>query len=248
MTSATPDFVSESTEKAAALDTTSGSAASTTDNYTSFADAKTLDDLLGLEPAKDVLPKAEIDPTALVDHAGQLQELGLQYGWGMTTLFEKTIEQIYLQSGWGWAGSIMLAAVVVRGATFFFQALSSDKMAALAAMKPVTQPIQEKMEAAIARGDQQQAQIYKMQQAQIMQPVMGGVFSMGGFMIVQGWIGFCAFRFLRAMGELPVPGMSVDGFLWFTDLTVRDPYFILPAATTAIFYTVFKASTQTLTN
>jgi YidC/Oxa1 family membrane protein insertase len=34
--------------------------------------------------------------------------------------------------------------------------------------------------------------------------------------------------------------MAQDGFAWFTDLTVRDPYFILPAATTAIFYAIFK--------
>jgi YidC/Oxa1 family membrane protein insertase len=217
-------------------------ATSTTADTTAAAsnDPKTIDDLLGLEPAKDVIPKAEIDPTALVDHAGQLKELGLDYGWGMTTVFESTIEQIYLNSGWGWAGSIMAAGVVVRGATFFFQALSSDKMAAMASLKPVTAPIQEKLEAAIARGDKQQEQLLKMQQAQIMAPYMGGIFSMGGFMLIQAWIGFSAFRCLRAMGELPVPGMVHDGFLWFSDLTVRDPYFILPATTTAIFYAIFK--------
>jgi YidC/Oxa1 family membrane protein insertase len=184
--------------------------------------------------------KADIDPTALIDHAGQLKELGLDYGWGMTTLFERTIEQIYLQSGWGWAGSIMVAGVAVRGATFVFQALSSDKMAAMAAMKPVTAPIQEKLDAAIARGDKEQEQLLKMQQAQILKPYMGGIFSMGGFMLVQAWIGFSAFRCLRAMGSLPVPGMVHDGLFWFTDLTVRDPYFILPAATTAIYYAIFK--------
>lgn len=186
------------------------------------------------------LPKAEFDPTRLIDHAGHMKELGLDYGWGMTTLFEKTIESIYLTSGWGWAGSILAAGVVVRCATFFFQALSSDRMASMAQLKPVTQPLQEKMEAAIARGDKQQADLYRMQQQQIMKPYVGGFLSMGGFMIIQAWIGFSAFRFLRAMADLPVPGMNQDGYLWFTDLTLRDPYFILPAATTAIMYTVFK--------
>jgi YidC/Oxa1 family membrane protein insertase len=201
-----------------------------------------MDDLLGLDPVKteDVIPKAEIDPTQLIDHAGQLKELGLDYGWGLTTVFERTIEQIYLNSGWGWAGSIMVAGVAVRCATFFFQALSSDKMAALAALKPLTSPIQEKLDDAIARGDKAAEQRYKMQQAQIMQPHMGGVFSMGGFMIVQAWIGISAFRCLRAMGELPVPGMAHDGFFWFKDLTTSDPYYILPAAITGIFYAIFK--------
>lgn len=207
-----------------------------------MGEAKTLDELFGSEPVKDTLPIAEIDPTRLIDHAGQLKELGLDYGWGMTSLFENCIETIYLQSGWGWAGSIMAAGVVVRCATFFLQALSSDKMAAMSALAPITKPLQEKMEAAIARGDKQQVDLYRMQQAEVMRPYVGGIASMGGFMVMQGWIGFSAFRFLRAMGELPVPGMEHDGFLWFTDLTTRDPYFILPVATSAIMYTVFKVS------
>jgi YidC/Oxa1 family membrane protein insertase len=222
------------------VNNTSEATSTTATNAASLNDSKTIDDLLGLEPTKDVIPKAEFDPTALIDHAGQLKELGLDYGWGMTTLFEKTMEQIYLNTGYGWAGSIIIAGVAVRCVTFFFQALSSDKMANLAALKPVTQPIQEKLEEAIARGDKNQEQMLKMKQAQIMAPHMGGMFSMGGFMVIQGWIGFCAFRLLRAMGELPVPGMTQDGLLWFTDLTVRDPYFILPAATTGIFYAIFK--------
>lgn len=203
-------------------------------------DSKTIDELLGASPTKDVLPTAEIDPTRLIDHAGQLNELGLDYGWGMTTVFERMIEQIYLNSGWGWAGSIVTAGVAVRLFTFYFQALSSNQMAKMASLGPVTKPIQEKMEAAIARGDKQQEQLYRLQQAEIMKPYMGGFASMGGFMFIQAWVGFSAFRFLRAMAELPVPGMAHDGFLWFSDLSARDPYFILPAATTAIMYTVFK--------
>jgi YidC/Oxa1 family membrane protein insertase len=96
------------------------------------------------------------------------------------------------------------------------------------------------MEAAIARGDKQQEHVYKMQLAQIMRPYVGGMASTGGFMIMQMWIGIGAFRCLRAMGTLPVPGMVEDGFLWFSDLTSRDPYFVLPLLTTTIFYATIK--------
>jgi YidC/Oxa1 family membrane protein insertase len=239
VTSTTPEIAPAGIDKAPVVNGT-WDTTTTGDPAASSPDSQALLNLLdNHEPVK-----RDIDPTALIDHAGQLKELGLDYGWGMTTVFEKTIEQIYLQSGWGWAGSIMVAGVAVRGATFFFQALSSDKMAAMAAMKPVTAPIQEKLDAAIARGDKQQEQLLKLQQAQILKPYMGGMFSMGGFMIVQAWIGFSAFRCLRAMGSLPVPGMVSDGFFWFSDLTVRDPYFLLPAATTAIFWAIFKVSSR----
>ncbi|KAF1935846.1 mitochondrial export translocase Oxa1 [Clathrospora elynae] len=245
VTAATPALAPAGINKAAVVDGASVSTNTGIDGASTTADLKPLDELFDAVPVKDVLPVAEVDPTRLIDHAGHMKELGLDYGWGMTTMFEKMIEAVYLQSGWGWAGSIMAAGVAVRCTTFYLQALSSDKMAAMAALKPVTQPLQEKMEAAIARGDKQQADLYKLQQQQIMKPYVGGFLSMGGFMIVQGWIGFSAFRFLRAMAEMPIPGMVNDGFLWFTDLTVRDPYFILPAATTAIMYTVFKTGGET---
>lgn len=240
VTSTTPELAPAGIDKPAVVDGTSTTTSVNADGASTLSGSKTVDELLSVDPVQGTIPASEIDPTRLIDHAGQLQELGLDYGWGMTTLFERTIEMIYLQSGWGWAGSIMAAGVVVRCATFFFQALSSDKMAAMAALGPVTKPLQDKMEAAVAKGDKQLADLYRLQQQEIMKPYVGGFLSMGGFMIVQGWIGFCAFRFLRAMGNLPVPGMSEDGFLWFSDLTVRDPYFILPAATTAVMYTVFK--------
>jgi YidC/Oxa1 family membrane protein insertase len=235
VTSTASEFASTHIEKAPAVDTTAAAAA---ESATPFDTSSAISDLL--ETAEPV--KADFDPTALITHGGQLKELGLDYGWGMTTIFERTIEQIYLQSGLGWAGSIMVAGVAVRCVTFYLQAMSSDKMAAMASMKPLTAPIQEKLDAAILRGDKQQEQILKMQQAQILAPYMGGVFSMGGFMLAQAWIGFSAFRCLRAMGSLPVPGMVNDGYLWFSDLTVRDPYCVLPVVTTAIFYTIFKVS------
>jgi YidC/Oxa1 family membrane protein insertase len=203
-----------------------------------------VEDVLSADPVKT---EAGIDPTQLIDHAGQLRELGLDYGWGMTTTIEKLIETIYLQSGWGWAGSIMATTLAVRFGMFFLQALSSDKMAAMAAMKPVTQPIQEKLDAAIARGDNQQVQLLRMQQAQVMKPFIGGSVAMFGLMGVQMWVGISAFRLLRAMGDLPVPGMTKDGFLWFGDLSTHDPYYLLPITTSAIMYTIFKVCFLTLT-
>lgn len=236
VTTATPEIAPAGIDKAAVTESTITPAEGTSSSY----DPKTLEDLLGSEPVKDVVPKPEIDPTQLIEHAGQLKELGLDYGWGITTMFEKLIETMYLQTGWGWAGSIVATTVVVRSGMFVFQAMSSDKMAALAALSPVTKPLQEKMSAAMAAGDKQKADLYKMQQAAIMKPHIGGMASMAGFTVVQAVVGFCAFRFLRAMGEMPVPGMAHDGFLWFSDLTARDPYFILPATTTFIMYKVFK--------
>ena len=36
-------------------------------------------------------------------------------------------------------------------------------------------------------------------------------------------------------GDLQVPSLTVGGALWFTDLTIADPYYLLPITASAIF-------------
>ena len=57
---------------------------------------------------------------------------------------------------------------------------------------------------------------------------------------VQVPIGFGTFRLMRGMAYLPVPGLDTGGLLWFSDLTLSDPLFILPVATAAVYATTFK--------
>ena len=33
---------------------------------------------------------------------------------------------------------------------------------------------------------------------------------------------------LRKMAQLPVESMTMGGLAWFTDLTIYDPYYVLP--------------------
>lgn len=56
--------------------------------------------------------------------------------------------------------------------------------------------------------------------------------------------GYGMFRLTRNMCELPVPGMETGGILWFYDLTIADPYFILPVVTGAGTYFMFKVGQQ----
>ena len=195
VTTATPEIAPAGIDQAAVTESTVTPA----DSASSMLDAQTLDELLG--NTKVVRDAVEFDPTKLIDHPGELAELGLEYGWGMTTVFEKLMETIYLNSGWGWAGTIVATTVVVRSGLFVFQALSSDKMAGMAALKPVTAPLQEKLDAAIKAGDKRQADLIKMQQAHIIKPYMGGVIMTGGFTAAQAYVGFCAFRLLREIGR-----------------------------------------------
>lgn len=58
--------------------------------------------------------------------------------------------------------------------------------------------------------------------------------------VCQMFLGFGAFRLLRNMVSLPVPGLDEGGLLWIKDLTVSDPYFILPMVTALAFHLSIK--------
>ena len=51
---------------------------------------------------------------------------------------------------------------------------------------------------------------------------------------------FGMFRLLRGMAALPVPGLEDGGILWFQDLTMPDPFYILPVASAAVMYYIMK--------
>lgn len=52
------------------------------------------------------------------------------------------------------------------------------------------------------------------------------------------------FRLFRAMAALPVPSLETGGLAWFTDLTIHDPYYILPMASIALTSLLFKVGIQ----
>lgn len=50
---------------------------------------------------------------------------------------------------------------------------------------------------------------------------------------------------LRRMVNAPVEAFGSGGLLWFIDLTSKDPYFILPAITSATMFLTLKFGTET---
>lgn len=64
-------------------------------------------------------------------------------------------------------------------------------------------------------------------------------------MIIQGVIGFCGFRLMKAMVDLPVPGLTDGGFLWLTDLTLTDGYLLLPLFMAGTMHVIARLGGET---
>lgn len=45
---------------------------------------------------------------------------------------------------------------------------------------------------------------------------------------------------LRKMAYLPVPSMQTGGLLWFPDLTLGDPFYILPVVVTGTMFFILE--------
>ena len=181
-----------------------------------------------------------VEAPVVQEHVGWLKELGLDFGWGPTAMMQTLLENVHFYTGLPWWASIAVATLTVRAVVFPLYLRSTDTSARMAAVRPLTKELQPKMLEARMAGD-------RLKQAQLTQELQG-VYRAAGIkmstifmpMVVQVPFGFGMFRLVRNMAELPVPGMDASGVLWFMDLTVSDPFFILPAATAGLMYLAFK--------
>jgi YidC/Oxa1 family membrane protein insertase len=49
---------------------------------------------------------------------------------------------------------------------------------------------------------------------------------------------------MRRMAQLPVESMKYGGILWFTDLTVPDPFYLLPILTASTLLTIVEVGVR----
>jgi len=122
----------------------------------------------------------------------------------------------------------MITAFASRACIFPLFLRSMDTTARLSALKPVLDPISERLRQAGRDGNRMAQQDA---QAEMLQAhARAGIRYQDMLipMLSQGMLAYCGLKLLRAMANLPVPGFQDGGILWFADLTVRDPYLVLP--------------------
>lgn len=174
------------------------------------------------------------------DRIGYLKEIGLDYGWGPTAMIEWGLEHIHVYAGLPWWASIMATALTFRLCLLPLFKKSSDMGARQQAMQHITKPLSEKMMLAFRTNDTENAAKLRQELKSINQRAGIKLSSMFTPALLQGVFGFCAFKLLRAMANLPVPGLEEGGLWWFSDLTQTDPYYALPAIMAVSMHFVFR--------
>lgn len=113
----------------------------------------------------------------------------------------------------------------------------------LAAIQPEMQRVRESVIAQVRaqneRGLQQaQAEMQQLHQVHDIKPWKGLL------PMLQAPLAFGFFRVIKGMSVLPVPGVENESVAWITDVTVHDPFFVLPLATSALLYLSLKKGAE----
>ena len=204
-------------------------------------------------PDAPVLP-SELDLAAIADlgsanilnmpeDIGYLSKLGLDYGWGPTSVMQWVIEHVHVYSGWGWGGTIIATALLLRAAMFYPQIRSLKFNAVMQKMRadPRSKEAMDLVKKGYQTGDKEQLQKGQFMNKMLKQEY-GAATSGMLWSFLQIPFSFGLFRIISGMAHIPVPSLETSGFLWFTDLTATDPYFILPAVGSALLFGAMMVS------
>jgi YidC/Oxa1 family membrane protein insertase len=158
---------------------------------------------------------------------GYLHSLGIDFGWGTTSIVQTLMESLHVVTGLPWWGTVLASVFLIRAAQFPGYCKMSSMTARMKEINPVVAPIVEKMKEAQKRNDMQAMAMHRQE--------MSDMFRMAGvnrlwlvFPFTQIPVFYGFYKILRGMAEAPVPALQNEGLLWFQDLSAADPTMMLP--------------------
>ncbi|KAI5364918.1 Putative membrane insertase YidC/ALB3/OXA1/COX18 [Septoria linicola] len=213
--------------------TAATSSSSSSSSFSSFSNIDTI-------TLDQVSKNAILAPDAIPEQIGYLHAIGVDYGYGPTSIIQWVLEHAHVALNLPWWGAIVLTAASLRLILFPLYLKMSDSQARASALAPVLKPFNDKMVSEMRNNNTAAAMQAQQQIAAIKK--RAGISTAGMFapMIAQGVLGYCGFRLMRHLATLPVPGLTNGGFLWVTDLTMTDGYLLLPLIMAGTMHVVVR--------
>ena len=133
-----------------------------------------------------------------------------------------------------WGVAIILITIIVKGAMYWLTKKQYESMAKMRALQPKMQQLKERFGDDRQKMSQGMMELYKKEKVN----PMGGCFPL----LLQMPIFLALYWVLLESVEL----RHAEFFLWITDLSVKDPYFVLPVLTGASMYLLQKLQPMTI--
>lgn len=174
------------------------------------------------------------DAARILAEGETFASLGLG-GYSPVGLIQSAMELIHSTTGLPWWGSIVLSTLCLRLLFIPVSIFLQKNAIKMHNVNPEIEKMKEKQQVYMLAGNLEMANherskmnaVFKKHGIRPVLSVMPALFQ-GVFMV-------SFFMALRGMANAPVTSMMAGGMLWFPDLTVPDPSFILPIISSAGF-------------
>ncbi|KAI8640597.1 60Kd inner membrane protein-domain-containing protein [Parasitella parasitica] len=200
------------------------------------------------DSARELIQQATqtTSPDALVNAASQIGEFKALGLCNFTPVggLEAMFEYIHVYSGLPWWGTIAVATVAVRVALLPLMVKIQRNNARLMNINPDVTRIMDNLKSAQSQGDSLATGKYTQEIQTLFKKNECHPMKSMGLPLIQMPVMISFFMAIRAMAEMPVPGLQDQGILWFTDLAAKDPYYVLPVVSAAGVMAVLEAGTE----
>lgn len=188
-------------------------------------------------PALPAIPAIPDIPVAAIADIGITGEptfvsLGLG-GWWPSGIVQNVLEFFHIGLDLPWWGAIAIGTVCVRLLVSPLVIIAQRNAAVMHNIQPEMQEINMKLSEARQMGNQLESA--KQTQELMLFMTEKGCSPLKSMItpIAQAPIFISFFMGIRQMVNAPVESLETGGMLWFTDLTLSDPYYLLPLITSA---------------
>ncbi|KAH8305061.1 hypothetical protein KR059_004054 [Drosophila kikkawai] len=196
-------------------------------------------------PTPPVLGTNGIDVIEAVNASGEatFASIGLG-GWSPIGIVQNCMEFLHCTWDLPWWGAIAIGTLVVRTIIFPLVIVAQRNSAKMNNNMPQMQMLQLKMTEARQSGNAIESARYAQEMMLFMKEK--GVNPLKNMVVplAQAPLFISFFMGLRQMANTPVESMRDGGLFWFTDLTLADPYYLLPMITSATLYLTIEIGTD----
>lgn len=191
--------------------------------------------LLDKIPEPPPIPTAEFVEKAVTLTEPTFASIGLG-GWTPVGLVQNCMEFLHIGLDMPWYAAIALGTVVVRSLLFPLVILAQRNAAKMNNYMPELQALQLKMTEARQTGNALDAARYSQEMMMFMRDKQLNPLKNMLVPLAQAPLFISFFMGLRGMANAPVESLKDGGLFWFSNLTVSDPFYLLPIITSTTMW------------
>ncbi|KAG0231263.1 Mitochondrial inner membrane protein oxa1l [Actinomortierella wolfii] len=170
---------------------------------------------------------------------GDLKAMGL-VNFTPVGLLETILEAVHVSTALPWWATIAATTVMIRTALLPFMVKIQGNTARLHNVKPELDRLTENMRLAKESNDNQALARFSAETQELFKKHDCNPIKSLALPLIQAPVMISFYLALRDMAALPVPQFQDGGLFWFKDLTVADPTYILPVASSLGFLAIME--------